>query len=100
VDLYKVGHHGSLNATPRSLWNLFEKKGAGKKALRSVVSTLEDVHGEEASRTEVPRRTLVAALKKETGYFTTQSVRREPCREAELDLTAKRPRWSAWRAPA
>jgi hypothetical protein len=26
VDLYKVGHHGSRNATPKTLWNLFKKK--------------------------------------------------------------------------
>ena len=27
VDLYKVGHHGSLNATPKSLWTDFSKRG-------------------------------------------------------------------------
>src|SRR5215813_5489821 len=26
VNLYKVGHHGSLNATPKSLWKLFKNK--------------------------------------------------------------------------
>jgi len=97
VDLYKVGHHGSLNATPRSLWALFEKKGA-RKALRTVVSTLEDVHGSAEARTEVPRRTLVAELKAQSTYFTTQTMRRELCRQTEIDLTAKRPRWSAWKA--
>ena len=99
VDLYKVGHHGSLNATPRSLWGLFEKKGA-RKGLRTVVSTLEGVHGHEAARTEVPRRSLVAALKAQSGYFTTQSLRGALCQETEVDLTAKKPRWTPWRRPA
>jgi hypothetical protein len=26
VNLYKVGHHGSRNATPKSLWKLFKNK--------------------------------------------------------------------------
>jgi hypothetical protein len=99
VDLYKVGHHGSLNATPRSLWALFDRKGP-QKALRTVVSTLEDVHGHEERRTEVPRRTLVTALRSESTYFTTQSLRGELCRHAEIDLGAERPRWSAWKASA
>jgi beta-lactamase superfamily II metal-dependent hydrolase len=31
VDLYKVGHHGSLNATPKTLWKLFAKRGDRSK---------------------------------------------------------------------
>jgi hypothetical protein len=31
VNLYKVGHHGSLNATPKTLWKLFERKGGANK---------------------------------------------------------------------
>ena len=64
VDLYKVGHHGSLNATPRSLWNRFSKKGADNRPdrLRSVLSTMPGKHGHEEDRTEVPRRTLLEAL--------------------------------------
>ncbi|HET8539139.1 MAG TPA: hypothetical protein VFL83_04640 [Anaeromyxobacter sp.] len=97
VDLYKVGHHGSLNATPRTLWGLFEKKGP-QKALRTIVSTLEDVHGHEEKRTEVPRRTLVAALRSNSTYFTTQSLRGELSRLVEIELTGNRPRFSAWKA--
>ena len=26
VDVYKVGHYGSLNATPKTLWEGFKKK--------------------------------------------------------------------------
>ena len=57
VEIYKVGHHGSLNATPKSLWNLFKRKG-----LVSFLSTRPGKHGDTRTQTEVPRRTLVAAL--------------------------------------
>ena len=70
VDVYKVGHHGSLNATPKTMFDLFEKKqsklGAGQDPMYSLLSTKPDVHGSKASRTEVPRTSLVKALDKET----------------------------------
>jgi hypothetical protein len=65
TDFYKVGHHGSLNATPHSLWDLFAKRSKKKKAparLKSVMSTLPGVHGHSSRRTEVPRKTLVQEL--------------------------------------
>jgi hypothetical protein len=76
VGVYKVGHHGSLNATPKTLWNLFANKGpAGKPGrLHSMLSTLDDVHGSDAAGTEVPRRNLVNALKRDTAFVTTQSL--------------------------
>ncbi len=42
VGLYKVGHHGSLNATPRSLYARFRRKGGRKTPgrLRTLLSTL------------------------------------------------------------
>lgn len=96
VDLYKVGHHGSLNATPRSLWALFEKKGPAK-VLRTVVSTLSGVHGHEDRRTEVPRRTLVAELRANSTYFTTQRVTRGLGQYTEIDPRARKPAWSPWK---
>ena len=61
VDFYKVGHHGSLNATPKQwVWDAFKKK-KGKK-LQTMVSTMPGKHGKVASKTEVPRRTLLTAL--------------------------------------
>jgi len=63
VDVYKVGHHGSLNATPKaSLWELFAKKGTGSKSLMTFLSTEAGHHGKARSHTEVPRGTLVEAL--------------------------------------
>ncbi len=77
VDLYKVGHHGSRNATPKELWGLFKKRSPNKtdkKRMLSLMSTLEHKHGSEKSNTEVPRRTLVTALERETNLFTTQEL--------------------------
>lgn len=58
VDLYKVGHHGSRNATPRSLVKLWEPR-TGR--ITSLMSTMPGVHG-ETEATAVPRATLTAAL--------------------------------------
>jgi hypothetical protein len=60
VDLYKVGHHGSRNATPRSLVGLWQGRTI---KLTSVMSTLPGVHGEK-KETAVPRETLTRALAK------------------------------------
>lgn len=59
VDLYKVGHHGSRNGTPRSLVDLWERSGTTSRV--ALLSTLPDVHG-ETEATAVPRTTLVEAL--------------------------------------
>jgi hypothetical protein len=74
VNLYKVGHHGSRNATPMDLWKHFEKrsKRKGPARLKSLMSTMAGKHGHEHTKTEVPRTTLVNALQSETDFFTTQ----------------------------
>jgi hypothetical protein len=74
VTVYKVGHHGSLNATPRRLWTLLTAgdTAAAPDAFTTLLSTLPDVHGGEDDRpTEVPRRTLVDALKARSRYHST-----------------------------
>jgi hypothetical protein len=77
VNVYKVGHHGSLNATPKSLWGLFtnRKTTHSAKRLQSVVSTMAGKHGSSSKGTEVPRSKLVDELKKNSNYFTTQDLR-------------------------
>jgi len=77
VDVYKVGHHGSRNATPMTLYNNFKKKGGENKRnrLMSLISTKTGKHGTASSHSEVPRTTLVKALKEETDYRTTQDVK-------------------------
>lgn len=83
TDLYKVGHHGSRNATPITLWKTFGNKRKpiddGQKILKSVMSTMGDEnghfkHGKRSNNSEVPRDTLVAELEKFSEYHTTQTV--------------------------
>jgi ribonuclease BN (tRNA processing enzyme) len=77
VDVYKVGHHGSLNATPKTLWAGFQKKSkdrTDKSRLRTLMSTMEHKHGSEKTHTEVPRTTLVSALKTNSDLFSTQEL--------------------------
>ena len=74
VSLYKVGHHGSLNATPKTMWNLLDNKGAATKQgrLKSVLSTLSGKHGHEEDDTEVPRRTLLQELRDKSELYNTE----------------------------
>ena len=60
VDVYKVGHHGSRNATPRKLWDLFDKR-KGKK-LKTLMSTAAGVY-DKSEDGKVPSTKLVNALK-------------------------------------
>ncbi len=91
VDVYKVGHHGSLNATPKTLWNLFRKKSTdqqGKARLQTIVSTMTGKHGSVDRGTEVPRSKLVQALKTESTFSTTQSLTNKsvPCLTIEIPV--------------
>jgi hypothetical protein len=79
TTLYKVGHHGSRNATPKTLWASFKRKSAkaGARRLVSVISTKAGEFGHakpDGSGTEVPRETLVTELKKMSAYHTTQDT--------------------------
>ncbi|TPQ33910.1 hypothetical protein C2U70_18400 [Bradyrhizobium guangdongense] len=73
VDLYKVGHHGSWNATPKKLWALFKKKKAtsGPGRLKTLMSTLEGVFHEDH---EVPRGKLVTELKNQSDLVSTNKL--------------------------
>jgi hypothetical protein len=77
TSVYKVGHHGSLNATPRTLWNLFahrSRKEDEPGRLLSLLSARSGHHGSPRTRTEVPRRTLVETLARESNLFCTESL--------------------------
>jgi beta-lactamase superfamily II metal-dependent hydrolase len=60
LDFYKVGHHGSTNATPVSA---VETMGGN---FASMCSTQEDSFGSVANNSEVPRVPLLAALAKKS----------------------------------
>src|SRR5262249_54071948 len=71
VDVYKVGHHGSLNGTPKSLWRLLQKR-----SLITVLSTLPGIHGDPLRLTEVPRSTLLRELKSKSHLLSTHRLRK------------------------
>jgi hypothetical protein len=73
VDVYKVGHHGSLNATPKTLWELFRKRGP-KRRLETFLSTRPGKHGSSQRGTEVPRAKLVARLRQESTLHSTTDL--------------------------
>jgi beta-lactamase superfamily II metal-dependent hydrolase len=60
VDFYKVGHHGSTNATP------IDAAGALRDGCVAMCSTQPGIYGSEARNTEVPRIPLLDALDKKT----------------------------------
>jgi hypothetical protein len=64
LDFYKVGHHGSTNATPKVV---VDSLGAGAKKFAAMCSTQKGVYGTESpgdpsKGTEVPRIPLLNAL--------------------------------------
>jgi len=75
TDLYKVGHHGSRNATPKSLWDLFKKRGpkGTPDRLKSMVSTMSGKYG-STPETQVPRKTLIRELKGRSDFFSTEQL--------------------------
>ena len=81
VDVYKVGHHGSLNATPKTLWKNFAKKSEAKsnpERLRTVMSTVSSSkHGHQEKGTEVPREKLVRTLRTYSKLSSTQELEAE-----------------------
>lgn len=70
IDLYKVGHHGSRNATPRTLWSLWKDRPEGSPRLTALMSTRQGVHG-KAVDTAVPQDNLVTALKEVSDLYST-----------------------------
>jgi hypothetical protein len=88
VTLYKVGHHGSLNATPKSLWNLFEHRSEEDRndRLRTVLSTMPGTHGDVERGTEVPRGKLVNELHKWSDLVTTEDLTDTLCEKIELTV--------------
>lgn len=71
VDLYKVGHHGSRNATPRTLFNLWQEPDTAERDMVALMSTKAGVHGKHAE-TAVPRKTLVNALDRRMTLHSTE----------------------------
>lgn len=84
VDLYKVGHHGSRNATPRTLYGYWTQRPATAPRMTAVMSTRSGTHGETPA-TKVPRQTLVDALGEVADVFSTDEL---PADRAFVELVA------------
>lgn len=67
IDFYKVGHHGSTNATP------IPAVGALSGACAAMCSTAKGAYGNPVKNTEVPRSKLVDALETRTGNRLVRS---------------------------
>lgn len=86
IDLYKVGHHGSRNATPRTLHALWKTRPADRPRLTAVMSTRRDVHGKNDNA--VPQEHLVTALREVADLHSTDDlVDGEEFVELEADAT-------------
>jgi beta-lactamase superfamily II metal-dependent hydrolase len=86
VNLYKVGHHGSRNATPKRLWHLFKHAGPAQKADRiaTLCSTKAGKHGSVRSGTEVPRHLLVKELKQNSRFTSSEEAEDSFCSEVTI----------------
>lgn len=67
LDFYKVGHHGSTNATPVPVVAALNASSV------AMVSTATGAYGNPAKNTEVPRTALLAALEERTGHHLVRS---------------------------
>lgn len=79
VDFYKASDHGSPDATPEPLLNIFKHRRRGPKGARfqTVVSTMAARHGKTGGGTDAARQDLVDALKAKGNYFSTQELRKK-----------------------
>ena len=89
TTVYKVGHHGSRNATPKSLWNNFKNKSADKNKpgrLKTIISTMEGKHG-ESEDTAVPLPKMVKEMKTHSHYHSTEEIEESFFELIEIELS-------------
>jgi hypothetical protein len=77
VEVYKVGHHGSRNATPRRLVDLWATRPKGTPFC-SVLSTMKGVF-DKSEEGAVPKKELVDALKRLGPVHSTQHLPAGTC---------------------
>lgn len=86
LDFYKVGHHGSTNATP------IDVVEAMRKGCVAMCATDAGAYGKEERGTEVPRIPLMAALREKTQSQLARSdqvpVGDKPANDKEPALAA------------
>jgi hypothetical protein len=88
VDLYKVGHHGSRNATPKTLFGFWNQPDTKSRRMTALMSTLPGVHG-KSEETAVPRETLITALDKRMTLHRTDHLDGQPFIEVVGQTTGR-----------
>ena len=74
IDFYKVGHHGSTNATPIPVVEAATGRPATSKGFISMCSTEKGVYGNPDKQTEVPRSLLMDELHKGSCLVRSDSI--------------------------
>ena len=67
IDFYKVGHHGSTNATPIPAVSAMSEKCVAMCSTETGFPSEKRTYGNIEKKTEVPRIALMEALEKQTG---------------------------------
>jgi beta-lactamase superfamily II metal-dependent hydrolase len=90
IDFYKVGHHGSTNATP------IPAVGALNQNCVCMCSTARGCYGSIEKKTEVPRTALISALEARSGnrlvcsdWIPTKEEKADPDAREELPVLPK-----------
>lgn len=74
IDFYKVGHHGSTNATPIPVVDAAVARPKTSKGFVSMCSTEKGVYGNPDKDTEVPRILLMDELNKGSCLVRSDSI--------------------------
>jgi hypothetical protein len=74
IDFYKVGHHGSTNATPIPVVEAAVARPKTSKGFVSMCSTEKGVYGNPDKDTEVPRILLMDELNKGSCLVRSDSI--------------------------
>ena len=74
IDFYKVGHHGSTNATPIPVVDAAVARPKTNKGFVSMCSTEKGVYGNPDKDTEVPRVLLMDELNKGSCLVRSDSI--------------------------
>jgi hypothetical protein len=74
IDFYKVGHHGSTNATPIQAVEAAIARPKASKGFVSMCSTEDGVYGNREKDTEVPRVPLMKVLSDGSCLLRSDSI--------------------------
>lgn len=93
VDLNKVSYHRSCSVPRESLYASHKRRDAKPtpKRLKSLLSGMAATQGDENSRTEVPRRTPLGAVREESSIAPPATVKGEKPRHSWVITLSIRP---------